>query len=87
MAVHKDFNKLLQERIAYQDNEKKVNSLYKELAGYADRIEDIRVELFNNPIINGEEDRDALSDLLFKLQSQLRYDTKEFLECMVILDD
>lgn len=83
-----DINKAIMDRIHYMENEKKASANYQELEAFADRIEEIRIELFNNPIIAKEiDERNELSDLLFRLQSELRYNVKEILDRMVILGD
>lgn len=69
-------------------DEKEIIKLYQELKKYADRIEDIRIELFNNSIMKiNEEERSQLSDLLFSIQSKLRFDVKILLDCVVFLED
>lgn len=52
----------------------KTADLYKEIMNIADRLEDIRMLLYNNAehIANFEEDFKNFDDNMFRLQSELR---------------
>ena len=54
------------------------SKLLKELA---DTIENIRLEIYSGSHIDLEDDRPKVDDMLFSIQSKLRYDVAEIIEC------
>lgn len=58
--------------------------MYKErFKDIADEIENLRIEIYSGLHINIDDpdDKLELNDLLFSIQSKLRYEIKEILEC------
>jgi hypothetical protein len=58
----------------------KVQLNVKKLKSIADQIENIRLELWSCSNIDDEEDKAFISDMLFSIQSKLRYDVMCTLE-------
>lgn len=58
--------------------------MYKErFKDIADDIENLRMEIYTSLHINIDDpdDKSELDDMLFSIQSKLRYEAKEILEC------
>lgn len=58
--------------------------MYKErFNDIADEIENLRMEIYSNLNINIDDtdDKSELDDMLFSIQSKLRFEVKEILEC------
>ena len=68
--------------------EVKPNSLYsKQLKNIADEIENLRVEIFqkyDSSEFFKKNDKENLDDMLFSIQSKLRYSCKEYLEWLEV---
>jgi DNA-binding TFAR19-related protein (PDSD5 family) len=67
-------------------NEERARVDYYSLKEMADRIEDIRIDLYSHNIIDDPDDKSKLDDMLFSIQSKLRYDVKDIIECYEILE-
>lgn len=50
------------------------------LKDIAEQIENLRVEIFRGNIIKCDNDKLEFDDLLFKIQSRLRFDAKAIIE-------
>lgn len=53
----------------------------KILKDIADQIENLRVEIYSLNYIDDENDKVEFSDLLFSIQSKLRYEAQDIIEC------
>lgn len=56
------------------------NKRFKEIA---DEIENIRIEIYSglHIYIDDSDDKSKLDDMLFMMQSNLRYDIREIIDC------
>lgn len=56
------------------------NKRFKEIA---DEIENIRIEIYSglHIYIDDSDDKSKLDDMLFMIQSKLRYNTREIIDC------
>ena len=51
------------------------------LKDIADQIENLRVEIYSKNIIEDDDDKSEFDDLLFMIQSKLRFQAKEIIKC------
>lgn len=51
------------------------------LKDLADQIENLRIEIYSKNIIEDADDKSEFDDLLFMIQSKLRFQAKEIMEC------
>ena len=51
------------------------------LKDISDSIENLRIEIYSLKIIDDVDDKCEFDDLLFSIQSKLRYDAKDIIEC------
>ena len=50
----------------------------------ANEIEKLRLEIYSKSYVSDEKDKNELDDLLFSIQSKLRYEVKDILDCYEI---
>jgi hypothetical protein len=62
------------------ENNNFYSNRFKEIA---DEIENMRMEIYSSLHIDidNADDKTELDDMLFQIQSKLRYDVKEIIEC------